>query len=267
MLKYLCTCLLMALPLSVEASTQDNFANYPSLDALTSTLNVPVNVHNDITCLIEPSMVVNLGSPAEGVIEEIVVDRSDSVRVGQVIARLHRSVEVADIAYQSTKADYGKRKTLRSQDLRRKQLISEQDLDDLVTEQLLAEQELKQKQELLSLKVIKSPVNGVVVDRYKNPGDLVAGEKIVRIARIHPLYAELVLPSTMFGRINKDDVYPVIPQLSSDVLEGRVVAVDKVIDPASGTFRVRLAVANRDYKQPSGQRCRVDFSSMSNKHK
>lgn len=204
-------------------------------------------------------MVVDLGSPVKGVIEAVTVERSDTVKSGQVIARLHSAVEEADIAYQSAKAAYGRRKAKRSEDLRRKQLISEQDLDDLVTEQKLAELEVRQKQELLRLTVIRSTVDGVVVDRYKNPGDLVSQEKIVRIARIDPLYAEVVLPASMFGQIEKDDEYPVALPLSNATQMGRVAAVDKVIDPSSGTFRVRLAVSNPAYRYPSGQRCRVNF--------
>lgn len=213
-----------------------------------------------VTCLVEPSTVVDLGAAVEGVLESVEVDRSDSVRDGQVVARLRGSVEQAEIAYQSAKAEYGQRKARRSEDLRRKQLISEQDLDDLRTEQRLAELELKQKREILRQKSIRSTVDGVVIDRFKNPGDLVAKERILRIARIDPLYAELVLPATMFGQVGTSERYPVQMHLSGETLPGRVVAVDKVIDPASGTFRVRLAVDNPDNRLPSGQRCRVDFA-------
>ena len=262
MLQRLCVVILVLCVVPVVNAQPESGTNFTHLDSVTSTLTSTSGVNAEITCLIEPSMLVDLGAPVEGVIEQITVDRSDSVKKGQVVARLRSAVEEAEIAYQSAKADYGQRKISRSQDLRRKQLISEQDLDDLVTEQNLAGLELKQKQALLQQKVIRSPVNGVVVERYKNPGDLVSREKIVRIAQIDPLHAELVLPASMFGKITKGDTYPVMPQLSADTLEGRVVAVDRVIDPASGTFRVRLALANPDYKHPSGQRCRVNFDKL-----
>jgi len=43
--------------------------------------------------------------------------------------------------------------------------------------------------------------------------------------------------------------------------EARVVVVDRVIDAASSTFRVRLQIPNKGYSLPSGLRCQVDFSS------
>lgn len=206
-------------------------------------------------------MVVNIGAPVEGVLDEVSVGRSDTVSAGDVVARLRSGVEQAAIAYQSEKAQYGLRKTQRSRDLRNKQLISEQVLDDLVTEQRLAELELVQKQALLNRKIITSPVNGVVVERYKNPGDLVAQEIILRVVQIDPLFAELVLPSSMFDRVRDGERYKVMLQLSATALEGRVVVVDRVIDPASNTFRVRLAIPNPGYKYPSGQRCKVNFDN------
>ena len=39
-------------------------------------------------CVITPSRSVDLGSPVPGQIHEVLVDRSDSVRAGQVVARL-----------------------------------------------------------------------------------------------------------------------------------------------------------------------------------
>jgi hypothetical protein len=38
-----------------------------------------------------------------------------------------------------------------------------------------------------------------------------------------------------------------------------VTLMDRVIDPASGTFGVRLELPNPDYAIPSGLHCRVRF--------
>ena len=38
--------------------------------------------------------------------------------------------------------------------------------------------------------------------------------------------------------------------------------VDSVLDPASGTFGVRLELANADQSIPAGIRCRVDFAKV-----
>jgi multidrug efflux pump subunit AcrA (membrane-fusion protein) len=38
-----------------------------------------------------------------------------------------------------------------------------------------------------------------------------------------------------------------------------VIVVDRVIDPASNSFRVRLELPNADNALPPGLRCKVDF--------
>jgi hypothetical protein len=42
-------------------------------------------------------------------------------------------------------------------------------------------------------------------------------------------------------------------------LIAEVVVVDKVIDAASGTYGVRLELANKDHTIPSGLKCKVHF--------
>ena len=42
----------------------------------------------------------------------------------------------------------------------------------------------------------------------------------------------------------------------------RVTLVDKVIDAASNTFRVRLSLPNPGHKLPAGARCRVDLAPL-----
>jgi len=48
---------------------------------------------------------------------------------------------------------------------------------------------------------IRSPVDGVVVERYMSPGDHIAGIKdqpVVNLAQIDPLNVEVILPAEQF---------------------------------------------------------------------
>lgn len=211
------------------------------------------------TCLIVPSLEVNVGTPVDGVIGQVMADRGDIVRAGQLLAKLQSGVEEAAVEYQAAKAQFGARKTQRNQELQKKQLISSQDLDEMATESKLSELELKERREQLRLRSLYSPINGVVVDRYRQRGDLVKQERIYRIAQLDPLFVETVVPASLFGKLRRDQVFDVTPQLSSSALKARVVNVDKVIDAGSGTFRVRLQLPNPKYALPSGQRCKVTF--------
>jgi RND family efflux transporter MFP subunit len=217
------------------------------------------NGGEEIVCLIEPSMEVNVGTPVDGVLEVVNADRGDLVKPGQLLARLNVGVENAAIEYQVAKSQFGERKVARTQDLNARKLVSDQELDELVTEQKLAELELQQRQELLRLRSITSPIKGVIVDRFRNRGDLVKQERIFRIAQIDPLHVETIVPASYFGRIRPGQTYSVKPQFSDGMIKAKVSNVDRVIDPASGTFRVRLVLPNQKLAVPSGQRCSVNF--------
>ena len=65
----------------------------------------------------------------------------------------------------------------------------------------MAELELRERRERLKLRAIHSPIRGVIVDVYRQRGDLVKQEKIFRIAQLDPLYIETILPSRMFGKV------------------------------------------------------------------
>jgi membrane fusion protein (multidrug efflux system) len=213
----------------------------------------------EVICLIEPSMEASVGTPVDGVLEVVNVDRGDLVVVGQLLAKLNSGVELAAVDFQTVKSEFGGRKLNRNGEMLTKKLISEHELDEISTEQKLSELELRQRKEMLRLRSIVSPIKGVVVDRYRNRGDLVKQEKIFRIAQIDPLHVETIVPANMFGRVKIGQVYEIKPQLSAGFLKARVSNVDQVIDPASSTFRVRLVLPNPRYEIPSGQRCSANF--------
>lgn len=213
----------------------------------------------DSGCLIEPSADLKLGVPADGVLDRVMVERGDVVRKGQLLGRLNIDLETAQSRTLATKLAFGERKLERNLELKDQNLIAPQDLDEIATNQKVAEMEFAESQERIKLRNIHSPVNGVVVDVYSQVGDLIKQEKIFRVARLDPLYVEIILPAARFGQIKPGQAMRVIAELGARELKGEVGAVDKVIDAASSTFRVRLIVPNPDNLVPSGQRCRIRF--------
>ena len=216
---------------------------------------------DDMECLLEPHMVANVGSPAEGVIAQVFATRGADVRVGQPLARLNSGVEGATLNLKRAQQDYGERKVKRNEDLYKKNLIPASEKDELETQTRIAALEVKQQQEVLNQRTIASPLNGVVVERYLSPGEHISQEKIFKIAQIDPLNVEVVVPVDLFGSVRVGSVGDVrLDPLFSGSYKAKVTVVDRVIDPASGTFGVRLELPNPGNKIPAGIRCGVRFS-------
>lgn len=211
-------------------------------------------------CLIEPSIEVKLGSPVDGIIVEIRVDRGASVRKGQPLVLLNSEVETASVDSARGKAEFARRKAERNDDLYKQQLISIQERDQLETEAKLADLELREREAALRLRTIASPIDGIVVDRLMAPGDQISrsGGQILRLMRIDPLFVEVVAPAALFGRIRAGANVRVIPDaMGQKSYAARVSVIDRVIDAASGTFRVRLELRNPNHAIPTGLRCRI----------
>jgi len=217
-------------------------------------------IGDDMDCLVEPSLIVNVGSPVEGTIAQVLVDRGANVAAGQVVARLNASVEAATLQLRQAQEEYGQRKVRRNEELFKKDLISASDKDELETQTRLASLERKQQQAVLALRTITSPVNGVVVERFLSPGDHIAQEKILKLAQIDPLNVEVVVPVELFGSIKTGMSGQVrLAALGGATYNAKVTVVDRVIDAASGTFGVRLQLRNPNNKISAGLRCSVKF--------
>jgi len=240
-------------------------------------------------CLIEPERSADVGSPVAGVIERIEVERGQRVRKGQVLAVLRAEVERASLDVAKSRADanadleaaaanaaFNRDRLVRAEDLFRQSFISQQALDQARTEARLADQKLKQAREQraisrqerdvaeaqLSQRVIRSPMDGVVAERHATAGERADDRPLLRIARIDPLRVQLVVPTTLYGQVRVGGKVGVLPELPGATrLTARVTMVDKVIDPASNTFRVQLELPNPDLALPAGLRCKAEIDA------
>jgi RND family efflux transporter MFP subunit len=215
-----------------------------------------------LECLIEPHMVANVGSPVDGILEQVMVERGDHVRRGQVVAKLQSGFDAAAVKLSEARVEFARRKVERNEVLFEKQLISVQERDEMVTEARLLEEELKKNQETLKLRTIVSPLDGVVVERRMAPGETIRMDKsvVLRLAQINPLNVEVIAPAALFGSLRVGmsgsvSLEPFFPGTH----RAKVVVVDKLVDAASGTLGVRLQLPNPSLRIPAGIKCSVQF--------
>lgn len=244
---------------------------------------------SDVDCLIEPSMVVELGTAVPGLLDVLVFDRNDFVSEGAVMGKLESSVEATlveiaeQVASSSTgvqlrqiSASFGARTQQRNQELLASKSISAQNMDQVTTETKIAELQLQQEREAnrlaelevsrakaaLNRRYIKSPISGTVTQRYRHPGEFVDSDPIFQIAQLNPLHVEVLLPVSELGTVSvgsRVDVRLDVPGFDNDTFTGKIHRIDAVADAASGTYGVRVELQNPDFKIPSGVRCLADF--------
>lgn len=238
-------------------------------------------------CLIEPHRVAEVGSQVVGIVEQVRVERGDEVRAGQPLVTLRAEVERAnaDAAQARVRIDadvraaeaslaLAEQKVARAQALVAQNFVSEQAAEQARGEAELARQKLAQargqqriwaeEQRLaeaqLALRTLRSPFAGIVVERYVHPGERVEDRPLLRLAVVDPLRVELMVPTAQYGRLKVGDRVPVRPELpGSDAVIATVRHVDRVLDAASNSFRVRLTLPNPGHRLPAGLRCKAEL--------
>ncbi|MCP3883602.1 MAG: efflux RND transporter periplasmic adaptor subunit [Sulfitobacter sp.] len=234
------------------------------LKTIVVALLLPVSGHAQeegrYECLIVPAVELALSSPVAGIIETIEVDRGSRVKRGQMLVRLQATAELAAVKLARAKLEFGQRKVQRTEELFREKFTSEYSVDEAVTETRLAEVELEQAKSILGLKKLKSPINGLVVERVAQVGEFVSGGEILKLAQLDPLHIEVIVPVESLGSIRigmQATVFPRDPV--GGEYKAEVVTVDRVLDAASGTFGVRLKMPNSENELPAGIRCSIKF--------
>lgn len=241
-------------------------------------------------CLIEPQRMAEVGSPGYGVVEEVLVERGQSVRKGQTLVLLRSEVEKAnvdaarqratgeaEIAAAAATRDVAKIKMRRTQELLTLGFASQLELDTAKGEYEVADQRLAQAREAqvvagrelqsaeaqLRQRVVRAPFDGVVIDRLTQPGERADGRPLLRVAMLNPLKVEVIVPATMYGQFKEGQSIGVQPDFAgADLMQAQVQQIDRLIDAASGTFRVRMTLPNPKREVPAGVRCKAQIAAQ-----
>lgn len=243
-----------------------------------------------MACLILPARSADLGSPLPGLVESVSVDRGDVVKEGQVLVRLRADVESAQTEAMRARADsdselrgaqaaeeLAQQRLQRARRLLSEGFVSGQALEQAEAEARVARERVAQARDARGLadreaqvsraqaaqRVIRAPFSGVVTERFAHPGERFEERPLLRLAMVHALRVEVVVPAAYFGRIRVGqpvDVQPDLPAMPSR--RASVAQIDRVLDPASNTFRVRIQLPNPDLGVPAGARCSVNFDGL-----
>ncbi len=246
----------------------------------------------DFDCLIDAQMRVKLSASTSGLIAKMHVDRGDRVKAGQVLVELESTVERAalDIALlrarnkepvEAARARLDLTKTVVDR-LNRLRItspgaVTQAKYDEATIDMRVAESNFRdatfnfdlagleagRARAILQQRSIASPIDGVVVERLMSTGEYRHEQaQFLTIAKLDPLHVEVFAPALMFDGPKIGGTATVTPEHPiGGRYKARIIVVDRVIDAASGTFGVRLALSNPDFAIPAGVRCRIRFDA------
>ncbi len=234
-------------------------------------------------CVLLPNKVSVLSAPREGQVKEVRVKRGQLVEPGQVLAMLEASDEQlvvklsefkanmeAPLASATARLNFEKSRYDRLYSLQQKRTISDLEVEESENALRVAEAELLAVQEQMKLaeleheraqsayerKIIRATHAGVVSKVLVKEGEYADPPDLIEISGIDPLRVDLLVEADLLHRVTKTSIFQVDINLpTSRSLSASPSLIDKVIDPASGTFLVRLEIDNSNMELTSGTGC------------
>lgn len=204
--------------------------------------------------LVRPEIDAVLAAETAGRITELPVDRGDRVRAGQVLLKLDdRTARAAADAARVTLQD-AERKLKRIESLIQSGAVSQQDLDDARKARDLADARLREAQAALSWCTVKSPINGLVNERFVEQGEYATpGRQLFNVVRIHPVRVTLDIPERDIRSLNIGDTLPFdIISRPNETFEGTVSYISAKAASGNNAFRVELTAPNPEHKLRPG---------------
>lgn len=200
------------------------------------------------TSSLEPRTAATLVAKRPGQIVQLFVEEGATVRAGQTLAQLEDDDARLALERAQVAEEMARREMERGTQLMQQHLIADRDFDDLQLKHKSALVAVKQARYDLAQTRIVAPFAGRVTDRFVNRGEsVVAGKECFKIAEFTPILARVFFPERELANVRVGQTALVsFDDLGGVARSARVELVNPVVDRATGTFKVTLAVDNGD---------------------
>ncbi|MGR3175032.1 MAG: efflux RND transporter periplasmic adaptor subunit [Candidatus Scalindua sp.] len=227
---------------------------------------------------------IEIKSKASGEIVELPVEEGDFIMQGDLIARLDQKDERAEVAQAQADLDIAKAELKQAQrtfdrriQLFQSNLISEEEQDQIELGLAVARGKLVQAttsleraKERLSESVVRAPINGIILQKYVEKGQIIAsgvsnvsgGTPIVDIADMSSVYIETGIDEIDIGKIQIGQFATVIAEAYPEIeFSGKIlrIAPEAKIEQNVTLFDVIVEVKNNDGKLKSGMNASVEI--------
>jgi len=213
----------------------------------------------------KPFRSVTLSASLREVITKIAVEEGERITEGQVLINLESEKEAVSVdrlgqMIEKAQFDYKASKRLFEQNVSSKDdaLAKELDLKRVEAELKIAKAELAKRE-------ICAPLTGVVVHRFREPGEAVnEAEPILQVMDADRLLLQFYLEAPMLSTLKiGDQVEVMFPEVTPMIQRNsKINFIDPEIDARSGMFRVRLLMENKDQAVRPGMKVRGKFAVL-----
>lgn len=220
----------------------------------------PIDASYSGTATLEADREADVVAKTSGVLLKLVVEEGDTVRQGQVLARLDDSTTKLNFAkteatLRKLEADYR-----RADEMFAKKLLSLEEHDrikfDLDNQR--AAHDLTRLE--LSYTAVIAPIDGVIGKRMVKEGNLIQlNQPLFHIVDFDPLLGVLNVPERELNTLKPEQsVSMTVDALPGRTFRGKIDRISPVVEAASGTFRVTCTFKPEPNSLKPGMFGRID---------
>jgi len=198
----------------------------------------------DVVGTTESEETINLSARIPAYVNEVRVAAGDRVRKGQLLIALDDREIREQLSGAEAQLKQAEREYQRARDLMAKNATTDQALTAAESAFNAARAQVERVRVMLSYTQITAPIDGVVVERRVESGDL-ANPGQVLVTVYDPLRMRLVAatPVRLIGRLALDQTVEVALEWPPQTLTGRVTEIVSEVDPATRTRKVKVQLA------------------------
>ena len=196
------------------------------------------------TATLEAEQEATVVARVRGIVREIYVEEGDQVKAGQVIAKIEDDQYRIEAARAKATLDRLQNDFQRNKELYEKNLIAAEAYQNSQYEFESQKAAYELAQLNLEHTSIKSPISGVISERYVKVGNMIGtDQQVYRVTDFRPLQAILHIPEHEISKIRKDQRTELrVDALPNQTFLGHVERISPVVDSETGTFKVTIFV-------------------------
>ena len=174
-------------------------------------------------------------------IESLLVAPGQKVQAGDLIAQLDAREIQARLDQALAVREQAARELDRSRALLQQKSAAQAEFDAIEARERVSVGALKEAEAMLGYTKVVAPFDGVITRKFADVGDLASpGRSIAEIENPHALRFDADVPETLIANVSLGAVLAVRIGAMPTAVEGVVVELAPVADPASRTFLVTL---------------------------
>jgi len=197
---------------------------------------------------------VNVSADLPGTVDRIGFDSGQWVREGEVLALLDTRQERAQLEAAESQRDLARLNFDRMKGLLDELVVSRAEFDRATADQRQADARVGEIKATIERKTIRAPFSGVLGIRKVNLGQyLSGGDTLVTLQSLNPIYVNFDVPQQSVAdmRLGRS-VHISAEELAGRAFDGRITAVDPLVNESTRNVKVQATLANPDGKLRPG---------------